>query len=277
MSSDNKNNVVHYIDYRHWLQREYLKRARNNPRYSLRAFAKILGMDASSISQIISGKRKISAKVLGKICDAIGVQFEMRQLILQSLNVNKTLPIYIETPIFESIPLENFSAMADWYHAGILELTLLKNFQVRPESVARMLGISKAEAAGGIERLKTLGLIEERDGVLIKKEFFVSNESSPGVTSLAHKEFQRQLITKALMAIDETDPEEKDITSIVMSIDPKKIPVARQMIKKFRRDLCAFLEQGDRLQVYNIGIQLHPLSSCLESSENAGRVHEQGL
>lgn len=267
MNDEKNQNVVRYIDYRHWLQKEYLNRVRNNPRYSLRAFAKVLDIDASSLSQIFSGKRKVSAKALTKICDALNVKAEKRKLILESINVNKTIPIYIETPVFESISLETFSAIADWYHAGIMELTTLKDFKVTAESVARTLGISEADAGEALERLKKLGLIEEKGDVLTKKDFFTSNESAPGVTSAAHKEFQRQLLGKALTAIDETPQDEKDITSIVMSIDPEKIPVARQMIKKFRRDLCAFLEHGDRVQVFNLGIQLHPLSSRIESKE----------
>ena len=44
------------------LESEYLRRLRKNPKYSIRAFARSLDMNDSTLSQILRGKRNISPK-----------------------------------------------------------------------------------------------------------------------------------------------------------------------------------------------------------------------
>ncbi len=58
---------------------------------------------------------------------------------------------------------------------------------------------------------------------------------------------------------------EKDITSMTMAVDPKHLGKARSLISKFRRDLCDLLEDGDQEVVYNLGIQLYPISKKQEN------------
>ncbi len=71
---------------------------------------------------------------------------------------------------------------------------------------------------------------------------------------------QRHVLEKALTAIDVVPQDEKDITSMTMAIDESKIPEAKKRIKAFRRQLCEFLETGKQTRVFNLGIQLYPIS-----------------
>jgi hypothetical protein len=59
-----KMKLAKTFEFRLWLQNEFAERAKRNPRYSLRAFAKLLQMEPTSVSQILSGKRRASTKVL---------------------------------------------------------------------------------------------------------------------------------------------------------------------------------------------------------------------
>lgn len=202
-NTDEIKNVVKYLDYRIWLQKEYSNRVRNNPRYSLRSFSKLLDMDPSSVSQILSGKRNISSKILNKICDSLSVGPEKRSLLIASLGAYHAAETYVEVPAYGSISAESFSPVSDWYHAAILEMTFIKNFKVDRQSISRALKVSEVESGYALERLKKLDLLFEKNNQLIKRDFFLSNESSPGITSFGHKEFQRQLIQKALVSIDD--------------------------------------------------------------------------
>lgn len=73
------------------------------------------------------------------------------------------------------------------------------------------------------------------------------------MSSSAHKNLQRQILQKAIDAIDNAHADEKDITAMTMAIDIKKNPEARKLIAKFRRDLCAYLEHGQQLRT-RVGI-----------------------
>lgn len=238
--------------FRLWLQRQFTERCKRNARYSLRAFAKYLNMDASSLSQILSGKRPLSKKTMQAICDKLSAT-------PKDLKNFGILSSKATDADYDQVNLDRFSVMAEWYHYAILEMTFVSGFKADPKWIARKLSITVEEAKAAIDRLKRLGLLLEENGSLIKASKFLTNHADVN-TSAAHRELQKQVIQKALLAVDECPAEEKDITSMTMAIDMSNIDKARDLIRKFRRDLCALLEDGEQTEVYNLGIQLYPIS-----------------
>ena len=245
------------LNFRLWLQRQFTERCKRNARYSLRAFAKALTIDPSSLSQILSGKRPLSKKSVEAICEKLGATpKDLKSFGL--LNVDSSNDNY------HQVNVDTFAVIAEWYHYAILELTFVSGFKADPRWIGKKLSITVEEAKSAIERLKRLGLLLEENGSLIKSSKFLTNHSSVN-TSGAHRELQKQVIEKALLAVEECPHEEKDITSMTMAVDVANLDKARDLIRKFRRDICALLEDGEQTRVYNLGIQLYPLS---EKQEN---------
>ena len=56
-----------------FLQREYQRRRTRNRRYSLRAFARDLGCDHSTLSQWMRGRRPITQPSLDRLCAGLGI------------------------------------------------------------------------------------------------------------------------------------------------------------------------------------------------------------
>lgn len=248
------------INFRVWLQQEFTTRARKNSQFSLRAFARLLGMDASTISQILAGKRNPTNRVIEKICDQLSCSPATKLCFMKTVRRSrKTLQPAEPLPDYHQLAIDSFAVIADWYHYAILELTFAEGFRDSPKWIAKKLDISPTEASVAIDRLERLKLLERKNGKLGKAELFTTN-GTEGFTAPALKEFQRQIIQKALEAIEHAKPEEKDITSMTMAIDPTKLDEARKRIRNFRRELCVFLEQGKRTRVYNLGVQLYPIS-----------------
>ena len=67
-------------------------------------------------------------------------------------------------------------------------------------------------------------------------------------------------IKQSIDALFAVPVESRDITSMTMAIDKNKIPEAKRKIKQFRRNLCQFLESGEKNEVYNLNVQLIPLT-----------------
>lgn len=232
------------IEFRLKLQDEFSRRLRVNERYSIRAFATHLGVDSSTLSRILAGKKQVSEAKMNAISEKLGIESPT------SKNNNAE---------FSSVSLDLFAMVSDWYHYAILDLTLLKTFKADAQWIARKLGIQPHEAMSAVERLKRLGMLKIKDGKLVKGEGFYTNYSE-GQTSAALKEYQRQVVKKALLAIDNCPQERKDITSITISADSRKLPLAKEKIKNFRREICAFLEDGDKDSVYHLALQLYPVT-----------------
>ena len=232
-----------------WLQAEFTRRCRANARYSIRAFAKNLQMDSSTLSQIMNGKRRVSAQLAAKLRQDIG-QTKPRA---GASSVGAKI-------LYEQVQVDAFYVIADWYHFALLDLVQVKNFRNEAPWIARRLGISTAEAKVATDRLLRLGLLIEKNKRLLKSKQNLTNYTE-GVTSDAHKEYQRQVIGKALIAVDQCPQGKKDITAITIVTSAKRIAEAKEKIKLFRRELCSFLENGQGDSVYHLAVQMYPVTN----------------
>lgn len=72
-------------DYKNVLKAELLKRKSNNPRYSMRAFARALRLQTSKLSEILNGKKGLSVQRAQEIVSIM--QFNQIQADLFCLSV----------------------------------------------------------------------------------------------------------------------------------------------------------------------------------------------
>ena len=87
---------------------------------------------------------------------------------------------------------------------------------------------------------------------------FITGEEIP---SNAIQRYQKQLIAKATQAIDTQSVNERDVSSLMISIRQKDLPKFKQKIREFRKDINEEAEsiiQG-RDQVYCLSVQLFSL------------------
>ncbi len=237
--------------FRAWIQEEFSRKCRIGSKYSVRAFARNLDLDPSTVSQILSGKRRVSRSMQKKIIAKVGKPYLYSELPNTEASLDTS---------YYFISMDHFAAISDWYHFAILDLTLTKNFKSNISWIAKRLNISSAEALMAIDRLKRLKMLEEVNGKLVKSKAKYSNYKE-GQTSGALKEYQRQVIRKALTAIDDCPQELKDITSTTIAGNVKKIKEAKELIKKFRRELAMLMEDGEGTSVYHLAVQLYPVTN----------------
>ena len=60
--------------------------------------------------------------------------------------------------------------------------------------------------------------------------------------------------------MDNCPQERKDITSITIATNSKRLKEAKEKIRNFRRELCAFLEEGEGDSVFHLALQLYPVT-----------------
>lgn len=265
-NTENKYQHGTVTNFSDWFQREYFKRRKKNESYSIRAFAKYLGLDAATVSQLFSGKRRPSIKFVNKLFLSLEVTPKERELILKSFSKKNESPVEKENQKYQMIALDSFKIISDWYHYAILELISISDFKFDYLWIANQLNISVPEARKAVERLLRQELVEEKNGTLVKTNDFITNYEE-GLTNSALKQLQRHILEKALEAIDLVPSEEKDITSMTMAIDESKLPEAKKLIKKFRRQMCDYLEEGHQTRVFNLAIQLYPISKKNKKQE----------
>jgi len=263
------------------------KRIDGNPRYSLRAYAKALEVDVSDLSKVFSNKKALSIPNAEKVAHKLGLDPDEKDLFMfsvftdhQNRGRKKAIPQTFAEPAPRSerhLHQDEFRAIADWYHAAIMELTFAVNIPAHlPEAIklcSQRLGVSSTEAKVALERLMSLGFLKEKAGYLVKsdKNLTVKNRR---ITDPARKKFLQQSLVKANEALETTPIEARKMTVMTLAIDPKKIEEAKQLIDDFKLKMMKFLETGASREVYHMGIQLYPVE--LSRREGSLPLQEAG-
>lgn len=262
-------------DFRIYLQREFVRRVRKNPRYSMTAFSKALATDASTLSKILRGKRPLKRQAIERFAARLGLSPNLVQTFIASSprkNAKRVIGVKQDSvsPEYTQLSIDQFDVISDWYHYAILELIALPNFQSTPEWIARALSISEPEVCIALERLERLEMIERDEAGQwrdVSGGFSTTLGSAP--THSALKNLQRQVLEKAITALEEVPVEKRSQTSMTMAIEVEKLSEARELIKEFQRKMNALLSPtGSRAisEVYHLGVSLYPVSKTKELS-----------
>ncbi len=271
--------------YQRKLRDALTERTERNPRFSLRAFAQSLKLDAGTFSQMLSGKRFPSTKLALKIFESLNFSPEERRDFLQSLaeakskaglkRISPDLRTLLATQANEpsratDLSIDLFKTIGDWYHFAILELPFTQNFNSDPQIIAQALGISTAEAHSAVQRLLALELLEVVDGNL-KRCHAQLTSADRHLTTAAHRKRQKQVLQKSLQSL-ECDPiEERNHTAMTFAIDSRKIPEAKKRIEAFMAEMTEFLEEGQRDRVFEMTVNLFPLQKKTQTQKIKGK------
>ncbi len=240
------------------LQQELIERVNKNSRFSIRAFATQLGIESSSLSQILSGKRRLTDKMCLRLSESLGLSEKERSSLM-----NTTLSARSGDRAL--LADDAFQVIADWYHFAILELIRVKNFKGNLRWISRVLSISHSEALAAVERLQRLNYLTiEDDGTWRDNLGSASNEGNE-YTSLAFRRLQKQILKKAIEALEQVPYKERVQSSMTMAIDKKKLPQAKEKILGFIEQMNEFLSDSPQLDdVYNLSLSLYPISDSKE-------------
>jgi len=259
-------------NFRLFLQDELIRRTKKNPRYSLRSFAKSIGCDVSSLAKILSGKRAIGRITIMRLSSRLGLSAQATEIFLSKHRETKKEPPIGITADYATLAADTFHVVSDWYYYAILELIQTDDFRAESKWISRVLGITSSEANIAIERLLRLGMIEVDSKTGHWKEAGSGRLTTLGnrFTNHAFQNLQRQVLEKAILALDEVPIELRDQSSMTMAIDIDKLEAAREKIKTFRRELAAFLSRGQKQQeVYNLSISMYPVTQIRNLKKEA--------
>jgi uncharacterized protein (TIGR02147 family) len=254
------------------LREKLLEIQRSNPRYSLRAFAKKVGVHVGALTYIMNGKRNVSRKLAERIARRLLLDPQQRAEILslfpEKRSYRKPGSVAqgeVLEPRYLALNAAQFKIAAEWEHFGVLSLMKCENFESSHSWIANRLGITESKARQAVERLLQLGLIAlDPSGSLSRAE--KSYRTSDDVADLSLKRHHDQSMDLAKESLHRDEVHVRDFTSVTMAIDPKKLSMAKELIRKFEDELSDLLESGHRTEVYRLSMQLFPLSR-IESME----------
>jgi uncharacterized protein (TIGR02147 family) len=221
-----------------------------NSSYSLRAFARKIGVSPSLLSQFLAGKKKISTKLAEKIADRLMLDPTTRAEVITKQTI---------APRWVHLGLDEFRLISEWQHFAILSLAETKDFKSSTKWIAARLGIAPTLVQKSVDCLVRMGFLTRST----KGRLIATGEqyhSSDGVPNVAGRRALAEDLDIARRSLEEDSIERRDFTSLTIAIDERRIPEAKRLIREFRERFSDAMDTPHKNEVYKLCIQFMPLT-----------------
>lgn len=244
------------------LMSEYQTRKSNNSRYSLRSFAQQLNLSPATLSMVLSGKRKLSKDKIVSISTKMGLSPASIHNLLEAeiLNISSH-PTELKIDSQKAhLNEEQFKLISNWQHYAIISLSKLKKHKADTRWISKHLGISELDARDALNRLIELKMIEIQHDKIV--ELNQSTTTTEDIPSEAIRNFHKGVINKALESIDHVNPDQRELSTIVLSFNKKDLKSAKKFLRDYQEQFAnRFESEKNSDEVYAISLQFFPLTS----------------
>jgi len=256
------------------------KRQRQNPHYSLRAFARDLDVHPSTLSAVLKGSRSLPYKDSKRVAKKLALSPMEETLFMESLLQVKTKIDEIKIPVNQErfmLDESYYKILSEWEHFAVLMLFDIQGFKATESDVAKRLDLSESRAESVINHLLVSGLLKEDEkGNLVRTHQQL--RTTEDIESQAIQQGHKEALEMGLRKLNEVEVELRDFSEIVLAVDLQKIPDAKAIIREFRQKMAALMKGGQNTDVYQLAIQLYPVTKIQKNKKSrAGKsVQESG-
>lgn len=267
--------VGEQLTYRGYFTRELARRCAKNPQYSLRAFARDLGIVPSQLSEVLRGQTGLSNRTAEEMCNKLGlntresehfrlmVAVEHSRSLHQKKIAQERYQDFMASNSFEWIEAEQFKMISEWYHCAILELTELISFRPDPKWIAKRLSITQTQSEIAIQRLFHYGLLKQEGLSWVQTKRFFSSQSAK--SSSHFKTHHACLLRKAVRSLSTTAVNRRDSSSVTMAIASEDLSKLKELLAQFRKSFIRAGDEGDEKMkkdhVYCLSMHFFPVDA----------------
>jgi uncharacterized protein (TIGR02147 family) len=251
-----------------FLRDNFFKRQKLNPNFSLRSFARYLNVTPSWISMVLNEKLPLSYKKGEQIFRKLTSSEEEFERLLQStIEVQKNRHLKRTDPkVWASDTAEGrrrlrnykYDKINRWYHSVLLELIDVDSFKGDLAWIAEQLGITQLQAKSALADLMEEKLISFDGKKFVRSKYHLTT-SNKNSSSASLRNIQKEVREVSIQMIDKVPLNKRSHTHITMATDPALIGEAKARIQQFQKELCDFLEQSDKKEVYILELGLFPI------------------
>lgn len=261
------------IPFHHeYLQLELTKRVHKNPHYSLRSFARDLGVTAGWLSEFLSFKKGMSVQKAKEISQSLGLTLKEQEVFVLSAQAaharkredksvaSQQLKAYKLTKTFK-FSNQDFVEAGAWYHQAILELIETDDFSHRELEISQRLRLPMATVVRALKELQNIGMLEIRNGKMLPA--FEETQTEQGRPSRAIKKYHEEILQKATSALHEQPIDEREFISVTFAFDAERILEAKEELRKMQKAFTdKFYGNGSaKNSVHQFSLQLFRLDN----------------
>ncbi len=281
-----KPNIFEYDDYRVYLDHLYAYFKSNHRQFSFRYFSQRAGFASPNfLKLVIEAKRNLSEDSITRFASALKLNRGETDFFTHLVHYNQAKTptqkaegarLMLHTKGFQKIhPLQQaeYAYYANWYYIPVRELAGFADFQEDPSWIARRLRptITPEQAAGALRDLEALGLLKRDTNGRLRQAQRTLNTANE-VSSSAIARYHRDMMNLASCSIDSVPRTQREISAACVPVSRATAAKIKTMIQDFRAEILAIAnEDTDPDTIYQINMQLFPLSECTDTDEGVDK------
>ncbi|WP_413288411.1 TIGR02147 family protein [Bdellovibrio sp. HCB337] len=234
-----------------FIQQQFKQRQDKNPKFSLRAFARLLQTDPSSLSKILNGKRIPSPKTISMWIEKLKLNEEEATELVKSSNV---------TDSFNPLSSEFFESTYSWAHPILLEAVKLPDFPRRTSHLARLFGMTEEQIEQTLDYLAQHNILRKNSDQRSYAPTNMTTMPIPYTTEL-RRNLQKKYLDLAQKAVEEVPFEQRDNRTLTIAIHSEDLPAIRAIIHEAQNKINKISEKRRSKvnTVYNFSSAFYPV------------------
>lgn len=265
-----------YIDFRRYLLDFYQEKKRTGRHFSYRYFALKAGFTSPVfLKLVIEGKRNLSRTMIPRFCTALGltpkqtcffehlVLFNQAKTSIEKQEHYAVMVSMIGKVAERQVEVDQYGYFSHWYIPVIRELICSSCFKGDWEALAAMClpPIKPKAARVSVELLLRLKLVEQNpDGTY--RHTSAALHGSVEIAALSLRSFNRQMVERALNAIDTLPVNQRHASGVTAGISAQTYHVIEAEIEAFKDRIIAIANNDGHTEcVCQLNVQLFPLST----------------
>lgn len=243
------------------LSSEFDRKQRKNSSFSLRAYARQLGVAAPVLSEVLRLKRPLPLKYAEAIATALELSPREKAAFISSIQggLKSLAKIPVENAAFVLDEERHFRIISEWEYYAAVEVLRLPRVQYSYEWIANKLGIPIRRAQMVIESLIEEGLLI-RDEKNQWKPTHKKLTSTQDIQSLALRKSHLESLEMAAQKLQTIPLSRRFYSSSTVPIDVRRLEEAKELYREFRAKLSELLKGEKPTEVYEFCFQLFPLT-----------------
>lgn len=230
-----------------------------NPRFSLRSLALKASLSPGHVSEIFSGKRPISKINLEKLAVALRLtpaEVQEAEKYFESDKARKKSTQSMDK-VLNSTEFSEISSTEYFHTLAALDISF---DSIDANNVAAKTGLSVAQTETILAKFMKLGILHSHENGHVQKSLLsISTESD--IPNFDIQRFHTESLEKTKETFAKVPVDRREMVSVSMAINPQNIPLAKKEIEKCWKKVYTKLTQGERTEVYTLGIQLVPITA----------------
>ena len=243
--------------YKGILKQALVERSRANPGYSLRAFARDLGLAPSTLSEVLNGRKGLSPRKSDRVAKGLRLpewqSSYFRDLVARSharslsekKEASERLAARAEETALQHLKSETARSLTSWLDLAVLEATHLKDFQPSETWLAKKLGVGASEVRAVKQRLVQVKLLEVSPDGSSWRDLSPFFSTSDGIPSEAIRAYHRSVLRLAEQKLERDPLEDRVMKSVVFSLEDSQVAEARRILDDAIAAVMSLASRGD--------------------------------